>query len=430
MDRLISGFRLLPSGTRTVNGPLEPSADDDVCPEAVAEFLDSVYIATEKLRSFGLSDKDFGGPIKLVARKGDEKANGRYTPGSDSTVIFHPPVRSAPDVLWVIVHETLHRIWAKQLTKESHEIWGLICNSIGKPIDGDMADALTRTVKTNPDRSSLWFFFKKHFGDDLGVFRNWLTTKKMSDSFPSDYSNSNPSEAFAEVGTDIILGRGRAGREIRRSGSMVKKVFLSLVQDLRHKEMCEDIALVRHAPYPEENRPDPNFLQLQVDFYYLRWKLGEWVRKRLSGNDVLKLEERPHATLYYGADRRDLPQIQKIIGGHGRSLRMMLGSLNVFEHEDKDVLYFELIGDPLPTLHEQIKKLPNTRPPTHPEYVPHLTVAYMKKGSARKFIGTSPLRMIISARRVTVIDSVGIESMIRTSQAEELVREPLLLAGP
>lgn len=418
MDRIISAFRLLPPMGRPP-GPLIPSADPDVPPESIGDFLNATYVAVEKMRLFGLADDDFGGKLKVVARKPGEKANGRYYTKTDESEVFFPPLRGAPDWPWTIIHELLHRVWVKHVSEDSKRVWELLCDVMGKPITSSEADALVRKSQSKPDSSNLWFYFKKHFGDNLSGFKQWLMTRRYSDSFPSDYSSTDPSEAFSEVGAEIVLGRGRAGREIRRTGSMAKKLFLDIVEPLRKRGISED-----GSPAFQ----DDNFLQLQVDFLYLRWKLDEWVSKNLSDEDVIKTPPRPHATLSYGADKRDLPQIRRIAQNFGRAIRMSLGAINVFERPDYDVLYIELVGDAMLDLHKELQGLPHQRVQDH-EYRPHVTVAYVKKGKGRRYVGNFPFRMVASSRSITAIDSAGIEFSIPTSEDTLLQREPLLLAN-
>ena len=402
-------------------GPLRPAAGSGVPAEDVGDFLNAIYIAVEKLRAFGFEDEVFGGDIEIVQRKPEEQANGRYFPKDDKSVIFNPQVRGAPDLLWTIVHEVIHRVWVKSLDAAEQEMWGILCHSTGKPFDEEAAHAMALVVRRRPEKSSLWFYFKKHFGDDLDVFESWLKTRKISDSFPSQYSSADPAEAFSEVAANMILGRGHAGKEMKRSGSMVRKVFLSIVSHLRFKNdgrMFEDTL---------SEQQDENFLQTQVDFGYLRATIPRWLEKNIPEANIIKAEHRPHSTIYYGADKRDMAQIEEIVQDWGRPIRAMLGAFNIFEHPEQDVLYIEVIGDSMQELHAKIAKLPNSRPPTHPKYIPHLTVAYLKKGTGRKYVGTTPFKMIISARGVTIIDAVGIERTIRA--APMLEREPLLLAN-
>jgi 2'-5' RNA ligase len=421
MYRVISAFRLIPP-IRRAPGPLVPSADSDVPAEAIGDFLDAIYIAVEKMRAFGLADKDIGGPIKVVARKPDERANGRYFPSDDRSVIFYPPVRGAPDWPWTIIHEVSHRVWNNLLPKESRKVWEMVANSIGKPIDAHAAEMLTKMVQNRPDNYNLWFFFKKHFGDDLNLFKGWLQTRRMSDAFPSDYANADPAECFAEVSADVILGRGHSGRKMRRTSSIVRKVFLSLVEPyLDRPSLPTDESVVLE-------QQDENFLQLQVDFPMLRDRVADWVQKNLRPGDIVKTPRSPHVTLLTGADKRDIPQIQQIAADFGRPIRMSLGAINVFEHPEHDVLYIEMVGDALPDMRSGLMKLPNTRPQVH-AYRPHMTIAYLKKGAGQRFVGTFPIKGVARSYGLTSIDSNAAETTIPTTGNDALNREPLLLAG-
>lgn len=422
MQRVISAFRLLQPKAHRL-GPLQPSSDGTVSAEDIGEFLNGIYIAVEKLHAFGFPDEIFAGDIEIVERKPDEKANGRYIPKKDMVQIFNPPERGAPDFLWTIVHEVMHRVWVKHIDDHAKSVWEALCFASGKEFDPFAAEALAKVVQKDPDKSSLWFYFNKHFGDDLGLFKLWLKTRRVSASFPSQYASAEPAEAFSEVAANVILGRGHAGREIRRSGSMVRKVFLCMVGPLRAEHgsgLTEDVVL---------EREDENFLQTQVDFGYLRITIPRWIVKNVHDDDVLRLEHRPHATVYYGADRRDIARIQAIVEEYGRPIRVSLGALNLFEHAEHDVLYVELVGDSLIQLHNKIAELPFSRPQTHPNYIPHLTLAYLKKGSGRKFVGLTPFHRVVSARGLTVIDAAGIEKTLRASPDDSMLREPLLLAG-
>lgn len=422
MRRVISAFRLLPWTKESAPGPLVPTSGPGVPSEAVGDFLDAIYISVEKMRDFGFLDKDIAGPIKVVARETSERANGRYFPKDDRSVIFYPPVRGAPDWPWTIIHEVSHRVWHKVLPEESRKVWQMVSDSIGKPIDAHSAEMLAKMVQNRPDNYNLWFFFKKNFGTDLSLFKDWLQTRRMSDSFPSDYSNADPAESFAEVAADVILGRGHAGRRMRRTSSMVRKVWLSLVEpflDRPSLPLGESMLL---------EQQDENFLQLQVDFPSMRDRVAEWIRDNLRETDVIKVPRSPHVTLLSGADKRDIQQIQQIASDYGRPIRMSMGALNIFEHPDRDVLFVEMVGDALPNMRGQLLKLPNRRAQNH-AYLPHMTVAYLRKGTAQRFIGTFPFRGVVMAFGLTAIDANGIETTIPTSSNTALSREPLLLAG-
>lgn len=417
MIRSPAPFRLL-STKLSHGGPLEISFDSNVTQPGVDDFLNATNIAIQKLRAFGLSDGLFGGPIHLAARRPNEAANGRYEIKNDHSTIFYPQVRGAPDWLWTVVHEIAHRVWHKFLSADAKEVWSTVSNNIGKPIPASAANAIVQLVRKNPERHNLWFFFSKHFGSDLDLFKAWLQTKRISSELPTDYANADPAESFAEVFADTVLGRGRAGISMRRSGPSMKRLMLSLLGPLRMQHVYEDRLI---------EQQDANFLQSQLDLPFLTPQLSKWTDSNLADSMIEKLGRRPHVTLVYGLDKRDIPRIQEIAKDYGRPIRASLGALNFFDSPDYDVLYIEIISEGLLQLHNELRGLPNTRPSTHPEYRPHLTVAYLKKGTAARFKGSTPIHGVVSRNGFSLIDSSGVETFVPTVDQEQDAT-PLLLA--
>jgi len=72
------------------------------------------------------------------------------------------------------------------------------------------------------------------------------------------------------------------------------------------------------------------------------------------------------------------------IAGHGR-IEATLGKMSVFENDKYDVLKVDVTGESLHDLNGKLSELPNEQ--TFPEYKPHLTIAYLKKGEGAKYAG-------------------------------------------
>lgn len=91
-------------------------------------------------------------------------------------------------------------------------------------------------------------------------------------------------------------------------------------------------------------------------------------------------EEEPHVTLLYGLHSTVTPQIiQQILD------RIHFGDINLtnpslFQNSDYDVLKFDAAGEGLKSANEVLMKLPNSN--EYPNYHPHMTVAYLNKGTA------------------------------------------------
>ncbi len=95
-------------------------------------------------------------------------------------------------------------------------------------------------------------------------------------------------------------------------------------------------------------------------------------------------EKEQHVTILYGL-HNDIPdedienEIDEI-----KIPKIKLGKISSFENEKFDVLKYDVESDDLGKLNEKFKKFPNTN--SYPDYHPHVTIAYVKKGSAKKYI--------------------------------------------
>jgi|GEM_PF-2288014 len=95
-------------------------------------------------------------------------------------------------------------------------------------------------------------------------------------------------------------------------------------------------------------------------------------------------EDRPHITVLYGfklpevtADHieRILPEEQVVFS---------IADVSYFESENYDVLKFGIHSEQLHFLNSLYRVLPHQN--SHPDYKPHCTIAYLKKGKAEKYI--------------------------------------------
>ena len=103
-----------------------------------------------------------------------------------------------------------------------------------------------------------------------------------------------------------------------------------------------------------------------------------------TGKEDFGIETEPHITVLYGLTEHEPSAVAKIAAG-SKPITVTLGKLSVFEQPDYDVLKVDVHGDDLRALNKEISKLPNEQ--THPEYTPHLTIAYLKKGEGKKYVG-------------------------------------------
>lgn len=100
------------------------------------------------------------------------------------------------------------------------------------------------------------------------------------------------------------------------------------------------------------------------------------------------LETDPHVTVLHGIHGDSPKQIQFILRDSG-PLAIRARNYGKFENEEFDVLYLGVESSGLRDVHNELEKIvPNTQ--THSGYKPHITIAYLKKGLADKYISALP----------------------------------------
>lgn len=99
-------------------------------------------------------------------------------------------------------------------------------------------------------------------------------------------------------------------------------------------------------------------------------------------------EPDPHITLKYGLHPdAPLADVAQALKGEG-PVTAKLGRLSVFSNPDGDVLKVDVSS---PDLHRMNAKVSEAVPTTdtHPQYQPHVTVAYLKPGEGAQYVGKS-----------------------------------------
>lgn len=96
-------------------------------------------------------------------------------------------------------------------------------------------------------------------------------------------------------------------------------------------------------------------------------------------------EAEPHCTVKYGFLTQDFQDISPLVKGLP-ALSLTLGNLSVFTGKEHDVLKLDVESPEIVQLNERVSDaLPHVN--THPDYIPHVTVGYLKPGAGKKYAG-------------------------------------------
>lgn len=122
----------------------------------------------------------------------------------------------------------------------------------------------------------------------------------------------------------------------------------------------------------------------QISNKYIRkiiFKIFNHIPKEsLYYDDKIKIESPdPHITIYYGLAHNNIQNILSCFEDF-RKIKIQFKTTSLFDHSDKPykVLKFDLISEDLIKLNRIIQNNLNVYPPDFKEYIPHVTIAYLK----------------------------------------------------
>jgi len=95
-------------------------------------------------------------------------------------------------------------------------------------------------------------------------------------------------------------------------------------------------------------------------------------------------EDEPHITVLYGLHGTDAAPALELLKGEG-PVTAKIGTLSLFSNPEGDVLKLSVNSPELAALNKKLSALPNSN--EYPEYQPHITVAYLKPGEGKKYVG-------------------------------------------
>ncbi len=132
------------------------------------------------------------------------------------------------------------------------------------------------------------------------------------------------------------------------------------------------------------------------------WKdvTGMVEKEDLHEEEGFGVEDEPHVTILYGL-HDDIPdeEIEEAISKM-TAPEITLENISIFENEDKpfDVVKFDIGGKELHKMNEMFAEFPHTT--DFPEYHPHATIAYVKKGKGEKYVQKLSEKIVIKPIKI------------------------------
>lgn len=105
-----------------------------------------------------------------------------------------------------------------------------------------------------------------------------------------------------------------------------------------------------------------------------------------DANDQYGREDKPHITVLYGLHTQDVKKVRKALAGVG-PIKATLGKVSIFSNDDYDVVKVGINSPALHKANKAISKLKNTN--SFPTYHPHATIAYVKSGKGKQYVGNT-----------------------------------------
>lgn len=139
----------------------------------------------------------------------------------------------------------------------------------------------------------------------------------------------------------------------------------------------------------EENKPKYDFGCAMLYFAFPEMK---YIQGMIDPNDIYTededgsfgLENEPHTTLLFGLHNEvSVDDVKNVLDKRTYGT-CKVHNPSLFQNKQYDVLKFDVDGDSLHDTNGELRDFPHTN--DYPDYHPHLTVAYLKRGMGQKYI--------------------------------------------
>lgn len=141
-------------------------------------------------------------------------------------------------------------------------------------------------------------------------------------------------------------------------------------------------------------KDDSNFSWIYIDIPKDIKKIQKDIQKEIDEEDIYKidkgdgkwnygLEDDPHITVKYGIDFDEPDKIIEILDDENGGI-VDIDSTEIFDNEKYDVLVIKCKSKDLARLNKKLTEDLKIED-SHPVYIPHITIGYLKKGKGKEY---------------------------------------------
>ncbi len=172
---------------------------------------------------------------------------------------------------------------------------------------------------------------------------------------------------------NLVLATGRIGKPYCGYGTITGQGNGQGGREHGHK--CDQLPGNRDITNPEHRKYIADVWGIDEKDLYFK-----------PGDDSYGLEQEPHMTLVFGIheDEIDPNIVRDVMEQNLHPIKVMIKEISIFEQEEFDVVKYEIPVTPeIQRYRKLFLKFPNTQ--EFPDYKPHMTIAYVKSGTGKKY---------------------------------------------